>query len=136
MPICLLLDTTHTWQRYVDSIEQFSVAGWGKTETDLISPVLQTANVSQIERFSCRADIGYDVNQRHICAGDPARHSCAGDSGGPLVATVSYELVAYNVQFAIVSYGEIPCKGVSVFTNVRNYIPWIVETINNANYVA
>ncbi|XP_033233994.1 serine protease grass-like isoform X2 [Drosophila pseudoobscura] len=135
-PICLLLDTTDTWQRYVDSIQQFSVAGWGWTEAGSFSHVLKTANVTQVDQFTCLADFGFEVDQSHICAGDPARHTCYGDSGGPLFATISQDLVDYNVQFGIVSYGENPCQGVGVFTNVKSYIPWIEHTINRANTVA
>ncbi|BFG05766.1 serine protease grass-like [Drosophila madeirensis] len=132
-PICIVLDTTDTWQRYVDSIEQFSVAGWGKTETGALSHVLKAANVTQVERYSCLADYGYDATENHICAGDVVRRACEGDSGGPLVATVTNARVDFKVQLGIVSYGEGTCNGLSVFTNVRSYIPWIVDTIKNHN---
>ncbi|XP_017148075.1 serine protease grass-like isoform X2 [Drosophila miranda] len=135
-PICLLLDTTDTWQRYVDSIARFSVAGWGMTEAGSLSDVLKTAKVTQVDRLTCLADFGFEIDQSHICAGDPARHTCYGDSGGPLFATVTHDSVPYNVQFGIVSYGENPCQGVGVFTNVKSYIPWIEHTINMANTVA
>ncbi|EDW31852.1 GL10743 [Drosophila persimilis] len=125
-PICILLDTTV--QQRIDSLREYTLTGWGLMWGGQRASVLQTVNLTQIDRYTC-ARHGYRIDHTHICAGDFRRHACVGDSGGPLGATVLYDGQPRYIQFGIVSFGRKPCNGVSVFTNVLAYTPLIQRVL-------
>lgn len=66
-----------------------------------------------------------------ICAGTlgasstDAKDTCSGDSGGPLMtinkSTGQWFLVG------IVSFGDYPCDGLGVYTNVKFFYNWIID---------
>ncbi|XP_033251862.1 serine protease grass-like [Drosophila miranda] len=125
-PICILLDTTV--QQRMDSLREYTITGWGLMWGGQRASVLQTVNLTQIDRYTC-ARHGYRIDHTHICAGDFRRYACVGDSGGPLGATVLYDGQPRYIQFGIVSFARKPCNGVSVFTNVLAYTPWIQRVL-------
>ncbi|XP_017024360.1 chymotrypsin-2 [Drosophila kikkawai] len=128
-PICLLQNNgIENWQEYLMKIKQLSVHGWGKTENGLISHVLQTTNLPQINRSTCFKYTKYPLDESHICAGNLYRHVRFGDSGGPLGFQFKANGFDYYIQCGIVSNGE-PGMGVAVFTNVLSYADWIVKVI-------
>ncbi|XP_022222092.2 serine protease grass-like [Drosophila obscura] len=132
-PICILLNWS--LQQKVDNFREFTLTGWGTMENGQIPSVLQTASLTQIDRTACLQSYGYQVNRLHICAGSIGTHACTGDSGGPLGTIMVYKGASFYTQFGIVSYGPKPCNGVSVFTNVLQFTPWIHYTIEQANLV-
>lgn len=68
----------------------------------------------------------YDSSTQ-LCAGDfnNRKDSCRGDSGGPLMKLVdgAWTLVG------IVSYGDLGCSGLGVYTDVSAYYNWILTNI-------
>ena len=80
--------------------KQAFVTGWGATDTDASSDVLQQASVSIVGDQQCRDKWGADTSVM-LCAFAPGRDSCQGDSGGPLVVAAGggqYRLVG-DVSF-------------------------------------
>ncbi|XP_017044394.1 serine protease grass [Drosophila ficusphila] len=129
-PICLvILENQGEWFSFVDAQKEFTVTGWGSTETRSLSPTLKIANITQTDRASCHDRYGFSVDHNQICAGDPDGFACTGDSGGPLGMYVDLGFGPFYAQIGIVSFGHYPCSGVSVFTNVVSFTRWIADTI-------
>ncbi|XP_031591146.2 granzyme K-like [Oreochromis aureus] len=68
------------------------VAGWGITETERISDVLMSVNVTVVDRQTCNRPDYYNhipvITRDMICAvsdGTKITDTCQGDSGGPLL---------------------------------------------------
>ncbi|XP_053696496.1 CLIP domain-containing serine protease B15-like [Sabethes cyaneus] len=132
-PVCLPVDTS-IQELPIDS-EEFTVTGWGLTETGFRSPV--QLHVDLIGRNNDVCDkvysaIGITLTDGHLCVGgDKGKDSCKGDSGGPLlrlVGTVWY-------QVGVVSFGSQFCgtKGIpGVYTSVAKHIDWIVQTVHES----
>jgi len=72
--------------------------------------------------------------QKNICAGgEEGKDSCTGDSGGPLVIRRNEEVNPFMTQIGVVSWGSQKCglKGVpGVYTNVRYFLPWILDNLD------
>jgi len=65
-----------------------------------------------------------------ICAGSighstMAKDTCSGDSGSPLM--LYDKKCGQWFLVGIVSYGDYPCNGIGVYTNVKYYYEWIVS---------
>lgn len=119
--------------------EPCQVSGWGQTNTtqgqSSSAPNLQWATLPLLTPKYCKSR--YNSKRREffdesvmICAGlkEGGIDSCTGDSGGPYVCRNNagrYDLTG------IVSFG-IGCarrKYPGVYTNVREFVPWIVTKI-------
>lgn len=65
-----------------------------------------------------------------ICAGTRGpvvKDTCSGDSGGPVM------LQTYDGRWfivGIVSYGDSPCDGLGVYTNVKAFHSWITSYVS------
>ncbi|KAH8348451.1 hypothetical protein KR084_007541, partial [Drosophila pseudotakahashii] len=130
-PICVIMhENVDEWYWYVDSVREFTLTGWGATETVPISHRLQTVNLTQTGRGTCHDQYGFAVDHTHICAGNNDRYACTGDSGSPLGLTVNYGGRNVFAQIGIVSSGSVACKGITVFTNVLSFTQWIARTIS------
>lgn len=111
------------------------ISGWGLTENNYISNILQYAKVSTIPLDECNRQLSLldntvKLDGSQVCAsGKNKVDNCAGDSGGPLQYT---SLQSTIVQYGIVSFGLNSC-GVSsspgVYTKVSHYIDWIVANL-------
>ena len=71
-------------------------------------------------------------SDKQICAGiqgtsSTAKDTCGGDSGGPIMVQTN---AGRWFIVGIVSYGDSPCLGLGVYTNVKYFYSWIT------NYVA
>ncbi|KAJ8005560.1 hypothetical protein DPEC_G00119210 [Dallia pectoralis] len=109
-----------------------SVSGWGVTKNNAktMSNVLQSANVTVIDRPKCNSPEYYNMNPiityTMLCAGSVGKtreDSCQGDSGGPLVCGGELQ--------GVVSYGKrcgIKTKP-GVYTMVSKYLDWIKTTM-------
>ena len=67
-----------------------------------------------------------------ICAGSIGyssvpKDTCSGDSGGPLMLYDKPSGQWFLV--GIVSYGDYPCNGIGVYTNIKFYHNWIVSHV-------
>ncbi|XP_017040595.2 transmembrane protease serine 9-like [Drosophila ficusphila] len=119
-PICLLLNPAAA-----PHVTEFQAYGWGRTDTNYSSNVLQTTRLTNYEHGYCRSVLPLPVTQNQLCVGFQGTDTCSGDSGGPLVVKVVYDGVARHLQVGIVSYGEDRCHSPGVYTYVPNYIDWI-----------
>ncbi|XP_022919414.2 phenoloxidase-activating factor 1-like [Onthophagus taurus] len=119
--------------KFESNVPDFTISGWGKTESDTGSPVKLKVTLPRVDRGYCDKryrTIGRSILENQLCAGGVSgQDSCAGDSGGPLMA--------FNVQDqkwyaeGIVSYG-LGCgreEWPGVYTNIPKYYNWIVDTI-------
>jgi len=69
-----------------------------------------------------------------ICGWVSYGDTCQGDSGGPLVNNVTIKGIGVRAtQLGIVSYGDLGCNGLSVYTDVTSYVDWIAATIKKYN---
>lgn len=121
------------------------VAGWGRIGEDAqMTNTLQQVQVPVITNDLCKqqyqeakrlqAGAQFRFNETYVmCAGAAAGgvSPCKGDSGGPLMLSILENGRSPFYQIGVVSYGygcarpNMP----AVFTNVRNYVDWIIEKL-------
>merc|ERR1711936_238447 len=69
--------------------EELVVAGWGRTQTEERSNVLQVLDLEEVPARQCKAEyqpLGVNLLESQMCArGGGGADSCTGDSGGPLM---------------------------------------------------
>ena len=121
--------------KYDPTGKNCSVSGWGRLKSggSKHPKYLQVTEVLVPTNDMCAKmlpeHLPWDNEENTmICAGGADRDACQGDSGGPLVCP---DASGNNLITGIVSWG-VGCatKGVpGVYTNVRNYLTWIEETI-------
>ncbi|XP_015171119.1 PREDICTED: serine protease easter-like [Polistes dominula] len=130
-PICLPFLNNLTIPR------QLIATGWGTTETGMQSAALLQIKLPIVENSRCKdiyqGKIG--IWHKQLCAGgEKDRDSCSGDSGGPLQWPTLLGRESRYVQYGIVSFGMRNC-GTSgypgVYTNVKYYMDWILDTIRD-----
>ncbi|XP_075432106.1 granzyme A-like isoform X2 [Ascaphus truei] len=110
-----------------------STAGWGVTKPDSkkASPVLREANLTIVDRNTCKTiytktKVKAQITKSMLCAGSrPKRKddACQGDSGGPLICNGMYS--------GIVSFGDkcAKAKTPGVYTRLTMaYLKWIRDT--------
>lgn len=135
-PVCLPTTDDLMAQTNYSSIN-YTVAGWGVTETGFSSDVKLKVNVMGTTKAACNHVYrrnNLTISDHQICAGgEKGKDSCVGDSGGPLM---QYIQIGRNDPFislaGIVSYGSSPCgsKGwPGVYTRVASYMSWIKSEI-------
>ncbi|XP_055549661.1 CLIP domain-containing serine protease B15-like [Wyeomyia smithii] len=129
-PVCLPMEASV--QELPVENEDFTVMGWGVTETEYSSDMLLHVDLVGRNNNVCNkaySPIGISLTDAHLCmGGDKKIDSCKGDSGGPLVRLVN----TLWYQVGIVSFGPENCgtKNIpGVYTNVTKYIDWIVQTM-------
>ena len=109
-----------------------TVSGWGKTRNENKTIILQSVKVPLVTTEICMESYPNSIYKSMICAGykDGGKDSCNGDSGGPL----SVEIYGNQILIGIVSWGYPSGCGIpdkyGVYTNVKEFTPWINETIN------
>ncbi|XP_050518685.1 trypsin-7-like [Diabrotica virgifera virgifera] len=107
-----------------------TTAGWGKTEHRVnYTPFLLEISTKIIDSQTCEklfsSTKGVKVTERNICAENfkEKKVACGGDSGGPLELN--------GTLIGVVSWGdcnspaEVVEKYTTVFSDVRDFIPWI-----------
>ncbi|XP_039481953.1 chymotrypsin-like protease CTRL-1 [Drosophila santomea] len=130
-PICLVTyNYDNQWYSIVNSAKEFNVTGWGATQTEPVSHILQTARLTQIDREVCHDQHRFSVDHTHICAGNSNSFPCIGDSGSPLGMEVQLNGRNVYAQVGLVSRGDKSCDGVTVFTNILSFTEWIANTIS------
>jgi secreted trypsin-like serine protease len=108
------------------------ITGWGKTESQTDSAVLQKTTVPYVSREICNAEISYGgmITETMFCAGfkEGGKDACHGDSGGPLVYLgddgnfVQGGIVAWGKGCALENY-------YGVYTNLAHFYNWIMGYI-------
>lgn len=111
------------------------IAGWGRQSFNgAPSEELREAHIQVIPRDQCRSifEKFVTITDAYMCAGslDGSKDSCQGDSGGPLAMFDTIRNKYYLM--GIVSFGrKCATKGFpGVYTNVKNYVSWVTETMN------
>ncbi|XP_016957947.2 polyserase-2 [Drosophila biarmipes] len=123
-PMCIELDSRS--KPTSDAIKEFTIVGWGRTETGHLSDVLRTARVSRKVADHCTALLWSNWTDSMICAGSSnSVDTCNGDSGGPLYAKVLDGGPGRQTQFGIVSTGTYECSGKGVYTDVMSHVDFI-----------
>lgn len=113
-----------------------SAVGWGRTESDEPSEILQTVdleyfpNCSKIIKRNRLLPAGIH-EESQLCYGHRTtrKDTCDGDSGGPLNFFHSFDVIYYIV--GVTSFGK-DCGIVNypaVYTNVSYYIDWIENIV-------
>ncbi|XP_065074716.1 serine protease grass-like [Ochlerotatus camptorhynchus] len=121
-PICLPL----TEQMLMTKPSQLTVTGWGLTEEQTQSNVLQEVSLQVMGTSE------YCQHAELICArGRNNEGHCRGDSGGPLQKVMPYNGSFKTVLFGVVSGGSVECstqdKTPGVSTMVGYHIRWILD---------
>ena len=152
-PICLYQPPESEFP----AAEEFTVAGWGRTERARSSSVLQythlqgvTAEVCSVQysRAGARGQLGplseLIIRESQICAqGDEGTDSCSGDSGGPLMRQVrchncwrkinmfGFQVGAKWFLTGVVSFGTNECDSSlpGVYTSIKHFHDWILKTM-------
>lgn len=116
-----------------------TVSGWGHMaeKGSQVPDRLREVSVRVLHNEMCAKMLaGYPwdpANNTMICAGGEDKDACQGDSGGPLVC--QEEATGSRCLAGVVSWG-VGCatEGIpGVYTNVRNYLPWIEEQMKSAS---
>ncbi|XP_034114371.2 serine protease grass-like [Drosophila albomicans] len=130
-PICLPINVSQDLKYN----ENLYIAGWGKTEDGVPSPILRMAEVQQQDLDVCRKYYSNaPLSENHICAlGDSQQETCRGDSGGPLFSANLTDNTPQCVQFGVISSGGLGC-GINknrpgVFASVLDMLPWITQNL-------
>ncbi|XP_029723493.2 serine protease grass-like [Aedes albopictus] len=133
-PICL--PVTADFQKMI--FPRYILTGWGKTENDQLSDVLQKATLPRIDNEQCmqifkRNQLYITLTDKQMCAGGKGFvDSCRGDSGGPLGMVGKLNKAPRFIQFGVVSVGSNTCgtqNVPSIYTRVGQYMDWIVENL-------
>ena len=112
--------------------ESVYAIGWGDEGNSVYPTFLMQVQLTVLNQ-QCITKYNTDP-ARQICAGSMGTSSlvpkdtCDGDSGGPLMVQTSdgrWFIVG------IVSYGDDPCDGLGVYTNVLYYYSWIKSYVNS-----
>ncbi|XP_024136647.1 trypsin [Oryzias melastigma] len=113
----------------LENHQECFVAGWGLTESSNY-PVddLRMVNVSIINQQVC-LNKWINLPANVICAGGykTDKGFCQGDSGGPLVCNgKAVGIVSFN-RNSNCKYPDVP----NVYTDIRRYLLWIKNVLNN-----
>jgi len=114
-----------------------TVSGWGhlKSKGSSVPDKLREVSVRVLHDSVCEKMLsGYPWDpktQTMLCAGGEDKDACQGDSGGPMVCQ---DDAGETCIAGVVSWG-VGCatEGIpGVYTNVRKYIQWILEKMEEA----
>ncbi|CAG0899494.1 unnamed protein product [Darwinula stevensoni] len=106
------------------------VAGWGRLSEGGLSPVtLMKVTVPILENNKCKTLMAqhFNIIERQICAGFDfgLYDACQGDSGGPMVVRKNGRYIVAGIVSVGVGCARPKLPG--VYTNVAQYLDWIVE---------
>jgi secreted trypsin-like serine protease len=112
--------------------EPVYAVGWGDEGSSTYPTYLMQVQLRVLNQ-QCISKWNTDP-AKQICAGSAGtgalvpKDTCDGDSGGPLmVETIDGRWFIVG----IVSYGDDPCDGLGVYTNVLYYYSWIKSYVNS-----
>ncbi|XP_017835451.2 serine protease grass-like [Drosophila busckii] len=131
-PICLPI--TQELQEEPETLTQFMLTGWGKTEVSPYSDSLLESIVPKVPREKCKRAYNKEYDSSIICAGDFSGDACNGDSGGPLTNVEYLHQRQRFIQYGIVSAGSRSCgsERPGVYTNVSKFLSWIAQKMNES----
>ncbi|KRK00340.1 CLIP domain-containing serine protease 14D [Drosophila yakuba] len=121
--ICILMDNF-----MANQVRQYNALGWGKTEKADHSDILQAISLNRTHPMNCYIRMGLYPDPKQICA-ESFGDTCSGDSGGPLITKIRIGERSFNTQLAIISFGNIGCGGVGIYTDISPYLGWIAQNI-------
>jgi len=113
------------------------VVGWGKTENDEKTSILQELDVPVCNQERCNQDYSIELGDDMICAGfDNKNHGAYhGDSGGPLFSCDNYAngqceligIVNFGQEIKIGENKFIRAVGPDVYTKISFFKKWIEQ---------
>jgi len=115
-----------------------TVSGWGhlKSRGSSVPSVLREVSVRVLHSETCAKMLKrYPWDPKDstmLCAGGEDKDACQGDSGGPMVCK-NDDVQGGECLIGVVSWG-VGCatEGIpGVYTNLRNYLNWIDEKLDN-----
>lgn len=138
-PICLFSNQVELVENPLD---EFRVAGWGRTEKARSSDVLQFTHLKSVKRKECQREYtraekegrlgqvsDFRILSGQLCAQGNITDSCSGDSGGPLMSQFG------NTWFlaGVVSFGTQHCDSSlpGVYTRVSSFYPWLSKVLKS-----
>ncbi|XP_062545259.1 CLIP domain-containing serine protease B15-like [Armigeres subalbatus] len=130
-PICLPFENAIREMPIDD--EDFTVTGWGQTETKIRSGIQLHVDIIGKTREVCNTKFSIaniTLEETQLCVGgEKGKDSCKGDSGGPLMRLVN----SVWYQVGVVSFGNRFCgtEGFpGIYTDVTKYLRWIEKEAN------
>ncbi|KAK9737974.1 Trypsin [Popillia japonica] len=130
-PVCLPLTEAEKSFVYKD----YTVIGWGATETGFSSKILLKVSVPKVDNTICapKYEARLKLTDNQMCAGGKnEQDSCAGDSGGPLTNDYVLNGSFKTIQYGIVSLGPVICgreEFPAIYTRVDKYVGWILDNM-------
>jgi len=115
-----------------------TVSGWGhlKSKGSSVPSKLREVSVRVLHGETCAKMLNKypwdNTDRTMLCAGGEDKDACQGDSGGPMVCQMN-DTEGTECLAGVVSWG-VGCatEGIpGVYTNVRHYIKWISEHMND-----
>lgn len=114
-----------------------SVVGWGLADKDIYEPILKEATMIQAINDSycyrtCHGIVKLSSG-RTFCAGLGTGVPNRGDSGGGYFFDNGFELVQYGIvsSVSLNDQGKLVKDSLVVYTNVKSFKEWIMETVND-----
>lgn len=100
------------------------------------SNILMKVGVPYLEPEICEYSLrGRRVLPGQLCAGGmPGMNACRGDSGGPLIASTfnsDGKQICYQVGIVSIGFGSCLFSTPSIYTNVEDFMPWILDNIRD-----
>ncbi|XP_050305685.1 serine protease snake-like [Anthonomus grandis grandis] len=125
-------------------MSNFSIAtatGFGKTSfcSSTISNSLLKVDLNYVRKKDCKKLIKLQkyeapkgITDQMLCFGNlkGGNDTCEGDSGGPIQVILDQPYCMYNI-IGVTSFGQFcgMANSPAIYTNVKNYISWIEDTI-------
>ncbi|CAO1429536.1 unnamed protein product [Diamesa hyperborea] len=134
-PICL---------PFSDELRNFNyksliISGWGATENNIKSDILQEAELSLVSITECQQFYTTQVvlTDKQFCASNKDNANignCKGDSGGAITGLATEHKKIKYVQYGIVSAGLTECgttnTGFGIYTKVSSFLQWILDHVD------
>ncbi|EDX16063.1 CLIP domain-containing serine protease 2 [Drosophila simulans] len=136
-PICLFVD-----RQVGRGVQYFTATGWGATNQNERSTILQKVTLSRFNRKYCERIFKENMVASLLCVGGPRKDTCDGDIGGPLSVKLridgegKWNSKSRTFLIGMTSYGTYSCSGIGAYTNVEHHVDWIVQSINRSNELA
>ncbi|KAJ6642103.1 Leucine-rich repeat-containing protein 15, partial [Pseudolycoriella hygida] len=131
-PICMPTDSADINSATISV--NGTIVGWGLTDNATSVEILRYASIEALNEYSCyKANEAMEIytSNRTFCGRFGNGIPDYGDSGGGFFVVSNYAWVQYGIisVMGTDSFGRISADSVSLYTNVKAFKNWIVETV-------